>query len=687
MGDLLKLCIKIVLTAVVLMLIPLIVYLSYSSDKLRDINYSTAKEQNINIIESEAKYLDKMFGEILTDVNQYAENDVIAEFAENARGTFRNLSGTDEYLKVDRVISEYSGFGKASEIEILNLKGDVIYSTAIDDTGNSKILSDEAASLNNGISSMMMYKKSTPAFFAEKTVFSKKSRAVGTVRCYYETEVLAEMVDSMNMGSCTKIIIMDSSMQLVESPYKALRTLDWSDEYSLFSEQVKEYVRSGEYDSSSKPFDYVFNKKDRSMSVSFVKSSGYYVIGIVDLYEFNSGKHLNALAVWIITGVDILLLFFAVQYILSPQKRLIEYLEKRRKGDNSAVYECNSGDEFCTAGYLVNSLIDELSGSELRYRTIAEMTDNIVFEINPQKGTVVMSNNFDKKFSFRPKDNTLAESFFYKGYIYKEDKARFTSDLNRLLNSEDKWMGEYRFKNKYGDFCWLKIRASKLRDSRDIPTVIVGVIVDIDREKESELNLIRQASFDNLTQLYNRETFLKRLSAETEQIKGKSSLAAVMFVDLDDFKHFNDNYGHKCGDEVLKFTADTIKEICFERGFGGRFGGDEFIVCLTGLKLIGDAGKAAAELIETLGKGIESANGTQHLSIKCSIGIAFYGENGYTSSELIAAADAAMYKIKKHGKSDFAYACAGETPERDLESEFSHIDSNDEIEEIASDDT
>ncbi|MGN0691281.1 MAG: hypothetical protein ACI4K7_02915, partial [Oscillospiraceae bacterium] len=348
------------------MLIPLIVFLSYSSDKLRDINYSTAKEQNINIIGSEAKYLDKMFGEILADVNQYAENDVIAEYAENARGLCANLSGTDEYRKVDRVISEYSGFGKASEIEILNLKGDVIYSTSLDGTGNSKIICDEYPVVNNGISSMMMYKESTPAFFAEKTIFSDKSRAVGTVRCYYETDMLAEMVDSMSMGSCTKMIIMDSSMQLVESPYKALRTLEWSDEYSLFSDEVKEYVRSGEFDSPSEPFDYVFNKRDRSVSVSCIKNSGYFVIGIADLYEFNSGKHLNTLGVWIIAGVDIVLLFLAVQLILSPQKKLIEYLEKRRKGDNSAVYKCNSGDEFCTAGYLINTLIDDLSGSELR---------------------------------------------------------------------------------------------------------------------------------------------------------------------------------------------------------------------------------------------------------------------------------------------------------------------------------
>lgn len=682
MGGNLKLCIKITFAAVILMLLPLIIYICSASDKLSEINYSAAKEQNTDLVCSEAKSLDRMFGEILTDVNQYTENSTIISYAENAVGLCSDMAGTDMFGEVDRVVSEYSGFGRASEVEIKNMRGEVIYSTSIDGSGNSKLVHNAAKALTNGISSLMMYKDSSPAFYAEKIIYSGSSKAVGTVCCYYETGVISEVISSMSMDTGTKIIIIDNAMQVVESPYKALRTLEWSEEYKQFAEPVREYIASKNYDSPSKPIDYVYEKKDKSVSVCRVGSSGYFVVSVINLYDYSSGRKFNNIFIWIIAAVDIVLIFLSVQYFTDPMKKLINYLERRIKGDNSAVYETNSGDEFNTAGYLINMLIDDLSGSELRYRTIAEMTENIVFEINPLKGTVMMSNNFDKKFSFRPRNNSLAESFFFKGYIYKDDKARFSTDLNKIMNSDDKWVGEYRFKNKYGDFCWMKLRAKKLRDSRDIPTVIVGVMVDIDREKESELSLIRKASYDALTQLYNREAFLKRLSTETEQIKGKSSLAAVMFVDLDDFKHFNDGFGHKCGDEVLKFTADSIKEICFERGFGGRFGGDEFIICLTGLKLIGDAGKAAAELIETLGNGFDSEDGEHHLSIKCSIGIAFYGENGYTSSELIAAADAAMYKIKKHGKSNFAYASADEKTEgRDLEAEFSHIDSNDDITE------
>ena len=200
------------------------------------------------------------------------------------------------------------------------------------------------------------------------------------------------------------------------------------------------------------------------------------------------------------------------------------------------------------------------------------------------------------------------------------------------------------------------IKANKFYDRDDVPTKIVGVIVDIDREKKSEMHLLQKASYDNLTQLYNRETFTKTLAAEMEHSAARKTLEAMLFIDLDDFKFFNDQYGHACGDEVLKFVADTLKEICFERGFAGRLGGDEFVVCITNLILIGDIGDIAQEIIDILSNGFTSESCEKELAIHCSIGIAFFRENGKNTEELIAAADEAMYVIKKHGKSAYSYA-------------------------------
>ena len=335
---------------------------------------------------------------------------------------------------------------------------------------------------------------------------------------------------------------------------------------------------------------------------------------------------------------------------------IIKVFLEKQKGNSNASFNIKTNDEFHQIGLAFNSVFDSMFESEQRYRTIVEMTNNIIFEINFKKNTVFVSKNFNKKFSFRPKNDSLEESFFYKLRVHKDDKDRYNSDLERILGPANFIQGEYRIKSIYGDFIWIMIKATKFYDRDEIPTKVIGVIVDIDREKKSEMHLLQRASFDNLTQLLNRETFIKNLAGEIEISMMKKTLAALMFIDLDDFKFFNDQFSHACGDEVLKFVADTLKEISFECGFAGRFGGDEFIVCFNNLTLYGDSGKLAQEIIDILGKGFISDSTGKKFSIKCSIGIAFLRESGKTTGEIIAAADEAMYNIKKHGKSAYAYA-------------------------------
>jgi diguanylate cyclase (GGDEF)-like protein len=210
------------------------------------------------------------------------------------------------------------------------------------------------------------------------------------------------------------------------------------------------------------------------------------------------------------------------------------------------------------------------------------------------------------------------------------------------------------------------LKATKFFDRNENPSKIIGVIVDIDREKKSKMSLMLRASYDSLTQILNRETFIKQVAETIEQTSYRKELSAILFIDLDDFKHYNDTYDHDGGDEVLKFTADSLKEITFERGFAGRFGGDEFVACLTGLTLYQDAGNLAQELIDTMVKGFFCQKAGKVIEVHCSVGIAFLHESGKTAEEVIAAADGAMYNIKKHGKSAFAYAQKGDEKPSEL---------------------
>ncbi len=341
-------------------------------------------------------------------------------------------------------------------------------------------------------------------------------------------------------------------------------------------------------------------------------------------------------------------------YITKPLTVIEETLTKIRRGDHEARIATVSNNEYGQISRAFNNLVDEIVVSEDRYRTITEMSDNIIFEWNLKTNEVFFSNNFNKKFSYRAPSDHFADSFLLKAKLHSDDSERYRTDLEKLGNGEEFKGNEYRMKNIYGDFIWLLMRTATLRDKDGNPIKIVGVMVDIDRAKKSEQQLTARASFDALTELYNRETVESQIDNEIVLSASRKSEMAVLFVDVDDFKHFNDKYSHATGDQVLKFVARTVNNLVGEFGFAGRYGGDEFIACIRNAE-INDPARVAQDIIARLDEGFVCDSGDQ-LKISVSIGIALIKDDYNTRVEyLIGKADDAMYSVKKNGKSNFAF--------------------------------
>ena len=197
------------------------------------------------------------------------------------------------------------------------------------------------------------------------------------------------------------------------------------------------------------------------------------------------------------------------------------------------------------------------------------------------------------------------------------------------------------------------MRTATLHDKDGKPLKVVGVMVDIDRAKKSEQQLTERASYDALTELYNRETIESQIDNEIALSAARKSEMAVLFIDVDDFKHYNDNYSHATGDQVLKFVAKTIKGVVADFGFAGRYGGDEFIACVRNAE-INTPTSVAQQIIARLDEGFEADIG-ERLTVSVSIGIALIKDDYNTRVEyLIGKADDAMYSVKKSGKSNYA---------------------------------
>ncbi|MGH9883432.1 MAG: GGDEF domain-containing response regulator [Pyrinomonadaceae bacterium] len=169
---------------------------------------------------------------------------------------------------------------------------------------------------------------------------------------------------------------------------------------------------------------------------------------------------------------------------------------------------------------------------------------------------------------------------------------------------------------------------------------------------KSYLDSCEEAAFtDHLTGLANRRRFERQLEREVERTQRYSHPFCLLILDIDQFKQVNDTYGHEAGDEVITRIARTLREGTRGIDLAARIGGEEFGVILTETTIQG-----AAEVAERLRLAIKAAEipGVGHVT--GSVGVAEYPSCAKTARELLACADAAMYKAKREGKNRVALA-------------------------------
>lgn len=163
--------------------------------------------------------------------------------------------------------------------------------------------------------------------------------------------------------------------------------------------------------------------------------------------------------------------------------------------------------------------------------------------------------------------------------------------------------------------------------------------------------LEQQSRRDHLTEVYNRAFVDAVLKQEFQAALTHGWPLAVLFVDLDHFKHINDTYGHQAGDQVLRNTAAVLLDVARETDIVARYGGEEFLVLLPGTGIAG-AMTVAERLLTTLRETNHKLNGDSGITVTGSIGIAVQGEPATfnTPEDLVAAADRALYAAKFGGR-------------------------------------
>ena len=188
--------------------------------------------------------------------------------------------------------------------------------------------------------------------------------------------------------------------------------------------------------------------------------------------------------------------------------------------------------------------------------------------------------------------------------------------------------------------------------------LVEGVVYDITERHKAEAVTRHRAEYDGLTGLNNRHSTEHLIDQMALDAKRLNKHACILCIDLDGFKRVNDTYGHHAGDYVLRVCAQRMLN-CVRRGHDlvGRMGGDEFVVALANCAIKDAAvGRTAEALISGLSEPITLADDQGTVAIGASIGIASTSESGFSREGLLAAADCAMYEVKRTGKNTYATA-------------------------------
>jgi len=220
------------------------------------------------------------------------------------------------------------------------------------------------------------------------------------------------------------------------------------------------------------------------------------------------------------------------------------------------------------------------------------------------------------------------------------------------LKTEHYWNGEIWNRRKSGEVYPEQLAISTVLDAQGNPSNYIGLFTDISVQKEQQRLLEYNAFYDGLTGLPNRILLADHLQLEMSKSKREKKKLAIAFIDLDNFKEVNDDYGHEAGDQVLITVAERITSCLRAHETVARLGGDEFVAVITGLPTEQESLTVIKRILASVAAPIPY--GDFALTVSASIGITFYPQAlTNTGEQLMRQADQAMYHAKQAGRNRF----------------------------------
>ena len=356
--------------------------------------------------------------------------------------------------------------------------------------------------------------------------------------------------------------------------------------------------------------------------------------------------------------------------LLQEQGGVIRFEAEHHRGDGGRVWLSMSArivrDGAGAARYYEGTVQDvterrraeeALRRAETGYRSIFEHALEGIYQ-GTEEGRLISANPaLARMMGFASPEELLATmGQTIQTYVDPQRHA----DFARLMRERDSVIGfEYQVYGAGGAVLWLSESARAVRDGAGRLLYYEGTIQDITQRKDLEAErerllaeALERADYDPLTGLLNHRAFHKRFGEEAVRAEREGTRLAVAVLDLDNFKFFNDAYGHAAGDDVLRRVAETLRGGCRSYDVLARFGGDEFALLMphTGAET---AAGLAARLKGLLGEvGYRPTDSEVTIPLTLSVGLAVYPEDGQERHQVLEAADARLRHTKTGGSDD-----------------------------------
>ncbi|SMY36226.1 Cyclic di-GMP phosphodiesterase Gmr [Photobacterium andalusiense] len=352
------------------------------------------------------------------------------------------------------------------------------------------------------------------------------------------------------------------------------------------------------------------------------------------------------------------------KWFINPLKKLNKEInEKTNIFNNKNIHENNITDTFkyCTImideinkkDFQVDLELSMLTKEKQAIMSHKQLTSSIFN--NSQDIIIIIDNNgiitrvnptFCKLIGVKY-ENLLHQPLinFINKIAYKNIKASLTHELNSCHN----WQGEFTIQhliNKKNIPLYVKI--NKFIDKKNNHIQYSIIATDLTTIKEID-RLVYINHHDSLTELPNRVALTNRLNDELNKQRTECHKFAVVFIDLDNFKKINDNYGHQMGDKVLKITAYKLRNSVKKTDMVARLSGDEFIAIINPVTTQTDVIQTCERILNILQQPIIINN--QKIAISASLGCYYaHPKQHQTIDDILSQADIAMYKAKMTGK-------------------------------------